>query len=259
MRGFAQDQPTEEVGYQNVVEDFDYFDTVLVYPDLAELSNQPPGWFAGFPALANVNQMSFFDVRNRANTDLAFCNVETRDMTPFAMEIDHIGVQFWSPANKILSYAGTSEDFLDGFQASFWENDLPRHCGVKLRVQQDEKLKTTAFMVPSGHGPVVGGFGTLGLQGQGVHAVSVGIAGQSSGASRLSNQWPFPSPIQIPRRAALSVVVEFNEYARQVLGAYSALGGRYHFAVDDYVYMPYGVTVSISGKRFVQQRGALHV
>lgn len=260
-----------EPTFTNVREDFDYYDSVLVYHDMAELSQQPPGWFATFGAFAAASRLNFFDVRNRANCDLAYCNVETRDMTAYAMLIDAISVSFWSPSNKMLRFAvgdGTTP-FWDGFQAAFWELDLPRHCSVILKVQQDERLKTTSFMCPSGGGPVAGGFGIVNEYvdfGANLHQASQRFptpCGMSQGNPHITNQWPFPEPLQIPRRANLSVSIELNEYAKTVVSQYAPQACGYLFPAlgeldDVWRPMPFGITVAISGKRLVQQRGQLH-
>lgn len=247
--------------FQNVEEDFDYYDSIVVYHDLAELTQQTPGWFNSLPAVAGPGNLNFFDVRNKANTDLAYCNVETRDMTAFAMRIQKMAVQFWAPSNKFLRWLSENagaQAFYDAYAATFWCTDLPRHCSVTLRVQQDERLKTTSMMVPSGYGPTLGASGQLGLHGQGVHSVGVNHFVSSNGQAHLQNQWPFPEAIEVPRRAQLSVQLNINEYGRQALAALPALGGHYLMAVDDLIHMPFGITVSISGKRYVQQRGELH-
>lgn len=273
--GPTEDEAIEPVAnapmFTNVKEDFDYYDSVVVYHDLSYLSQVPPGWFTTFQALAAASRLNFFDVRNRANTDLAYCNVETRDMTAYAMLIDSISVSFWSPANKMLKFAigsGTS-NFYDAFQTAFWDNDLPRHCSLVLRVQQDERLKTTCMMAPSGAGPVAGGFGIINEYTDHLGALHVASTrypspcGFTQGEPHITNQWPFPEPLQIPRRAALSVSIELNEYARTVIAAYAPQACGYQFPQlqeleNLFRVMPFGITVAISGKRLVQQRGQLH-
>ena len=260
-----------EPTFTNVREDFDYFDSVVIYHEMSDLSQIPPGWFTNFQNFAAANRLNFFDVRNRANTDLAFCNVETRDMTAYAMLIDAISVSFWSPANKMLRFAagaGTTP-FYDAFQAAWWDNDLPRHCSLVLRVQQDERLKTTCMMAPAGGGPVAGGFGIVNAVTnfgdqlmQSSHAYPT-PCGMEQGAPHITNQWPFPEPLQIPRRANLSVSIELNEYAKTVIAAYAPQACGYLFPwegelPDVWRPMPFGITVAISGKRLVQQRGQLH-
>lgn len=247
-------------GFTNVKEDFDYYDSVLVYWGLDDLSLRTPGWFSNFQQIGAANAVSFFDVRNLGNTDLAFCNVETRDMTAFPMHIEKIGVSFWSPANKMLYYTGTLP-FSDAFQASWWDNDLPRHAALRFKVQQDEKLKTTAMMVPFGAGNVVGGYGMLSEILPSTSQAPV-CAGFNQGVPVLRNEWQFPIPIQVPRRAALKCSVEINEYARTILSAFATGAPQYKIQVATELSplptLPFGITVSISGKREVQQRGALH-
>lgn len=250
----------EAMEFKNVREDFVLYDTVAVYPLLSQLSIVPPGWFASFAALSNANNLSFFDIRNRANCDLAYCNQDTRDQTAFAMEIEAIGVSFWGPGVASVVNPGQPFAIWTANKLPFWEGDLPQHCSLKLRVQQDEKLKLNALMAPAGVGPTGGGFGNMGGVGS---MTGTALSAASQGVAHLTNQWMFPEPLRIPRRASIGVQIELAEYARQVVRTWSDLGEyQWVISVDPGITqsarLMWGITVAMSGKRLVQQRGELH-
>lgn len=246
----------------NVEEDFDIYDSMVVYWDLAQLSSVPQGWFSNFQQLSATNRIAFFDMRNKANTDLAFNNQDTRDMSAFAMEIESIGVAFWGPGNENLFHIGTGANFCENTMAAFWKNDLNRHCSLTLRIQNDERLKIASLMTPPGSGPVGGGYGQLALKSLPDMSANPAIGAFTAGVPKLPNQWQFPDALAVPRRASLGVSIEINEYARTMLGRMPAQAPLY--ATQEWEEgqakptMPFGITVHMSGKRFVQQRGALH-
>ena len=250
----------------NVKEDFTLFDSIMVYKDLADLGNHPPGWFTSFAAMSNANTISFFDMRNMGSCDRAYCNQDTRDQTAFAMLIEQIGVRFWGPG---LQFQATSPD---GFgltidqiaELAWWEGELAQHTSVRFRVNQDEKLKAPAIMLPPGCGPVGSGYGNMGAIGAGGSTRHSPYQNVSQGVAHVKDMWPFPMVIEIPRRASISVQLELAEYAKQVLRTMPG-PGYYAFPTPDSTAAPtnffgcaYGISVTIKGKRLVQQRGQLH-
>lgn len=258
---YGQQEEMMSPEFQNVEEDFELYDTVGVYRDLNELGNIPPGWFTTFSALSNANALSFFDMRNRANTDLAYNNQDTRDQTAFALKIKGISVAFWAATCAPLRMQGSAvPDQVNRFMNPFWELDLPQHASLIFRIQQDEKLKINALMAPSGSGPVGGGYGQFSALGASGSPLP-GITANSQGITHRQNQWQFPTILGIPRRASIGVRIELSEWARNILRtefgpfSYVFVNGE---AEADFVNVMFGITVTLTGKRLVQQRGELH-
>lgn len=261
----------QSMGYQNVPEALTLCDTMLVTGQALSLKWHD-GYFPSFQLAGQANSWPFFNVRNR-NHGLAYNNQDTRDTLAYAFEIYSIGVDFWSPAviQQCLYNAGNGAPagmFVQQNMSAIWTCDLPRHASVKFNVNQDEKLNATCCMVPSGMGPVGGGagqgdFGLLTAP-PSTEALHPMYAALTQGQSEITCRFKFPNPIQVPRRASISAVVTLSEYGRQLL---QAVDGPYSIKLLDkedpdrtaiYKWSCFGVTLSLQGKRLIQQRGAYH-
>jgi hypothetical protein len=257
----AQIAQKQMQGFANVPEALTLYDTVLVTQHILKWHD---GWFTSFLAAGQANSFPFLNVRNR-NHHLAYNNQDTRDQMPYAMEVYSIGVDFWGPSQAEIESGGEFGMIYQQNHASIWMVDLPRHASIKFNVNQDEKLNAQCCMVPSGMGPVGGGVG------QGVMAYAEGFTGgtpnpmlgmTTMGMADITCRFKFPNPIQIPRRASISAVVTLSEYGRQLL---QSLVGPWQYVFKDwesgrelFKWMAYGITVSLQGKRLVQQRGQYH-
>lgn len=250
----------------NVLEPQTLYDTVLVsgYVNSMKFAD---GWYATFAALGAANEIPFYNVRNR-NHHLAYNNQDTRDQMSYGMKIYSIGVSFFAPqiATQFHDVEGVAS-YAEEIHSAVWEADLPQHAAMVLRINQDDRLKIMTCMSPSGYGPTGGGMGhgdpTVATFEETTNpAIMKGMT--TMGAAELNNQWPFPNPLDVPRRASLSVVIKFSEYARQELQ--TMVGPlRYVFApaagggqMDETLYCCFGIQVSMKVKRYVQQRGAYH-
>ena len=244
----------------NVGEDFDLYDTVAITGDLPNLQPQPPGWAATFAALGAMNSHHFFDIRNTSVCDKAYNNQDTRDQTPYAYLLNRISCTFFAP-----QVATQAQTLVAGWQEPWhtptWLAEMPQHASINLKVNQDEYLNANCLMVNSGNGPVGGGWGqrfvTVPMPGGGSEASA--FSAMSQGVARLGNAWTYPIPLGIPRRAALSVVITFSEWARAKL---QSLTGPYNYSFFDVgesslALFPvmFGIRVSLHGMRLVQQRG----
>lgn len=255
-------------GFMNVPEALTLYDSVLVGSRIPVLKFKD-GWFNTFAAAGASNSFPFLNVRNR-NHHLAYCNQDTRDQLPYAMEIYSIGIDFWPPyvqsQYQIVVPDGSNALIAYNNHSALWQNELPRHANIKFFVNQDEILNQQVCMAPSGMGPVGGGVG----QGQsqaanflnGNYTATPMLSMGSMGEASITNRWPFPNPIQVPRRASISAVVSLSEYGRQLL---LNLPGPYNYILQDMLgpstltkSCTYGITVSLTGKRLVQQRGRYH-
>ena len=261
-------------GYQNVPEALTLCDTILIC-GYAKSLKWHDGYFGTFALAGQANSWPFFNVRNR-NHGLAYNNQDTRDTLAYAFEIYSIGVDFWAPAviqqQQYFAPNGSAEAMLSYQNMSaLWICDLPRHASIKFNVNQDEKLNATCCMVPPGMGPVGGGAGQGDFAtlipppfGGAPEVLSPMYAALTQGTPEITSRFKFPNPIQIPRRASITAVITLSEYGRQLL---QTMTGPWYYKLLDksepattaaYKWAAFGVTVSLQGKRLIQQRGAYH-
>jgi len=221
------------------------------------------GWYTTFAALGAANEVPFFNVRNR-NHHLAYNNQDTRDQTAYGMKVYSMGVSFWGPqiATQFTDIEG-GIGYAEEIHTAEWEADLPQHAAAILRVNQDDRLKIQCCMAPPGYGPSGGGMGhgdpNVAIFEETTNPATMkGMTGM--GVPDIDNQWPFPEPIDVPRRASLSVVIKFSEYGRQMLQTMSG-PHRLYFQPDpaspisEAPYCCFGIQVALKVKRYVQQRG----
>jgi hypothetical protein len=241
----------------NVEETFPLFDTVGVTGYLDTIQPTPPGWFPTFAAMGAANEISFFNVRNKATCGRAYNNQETRDQTAWGYLLRAIGVQFFAPPSAIQI---DDDSYQEGLHSPIWEADLPIHSSLTLQINQDDYLKINSQMVGAGVGPTFGGYGQYGTLS--VSGTGVAQGAQTIGEPMLRNMWHFPDPIGIPRRAAISARIKFSEYARQLLQALTGPHSHQFYtpAFAGTVLIPafFGIRVILVGQRLVQQRGELH-
>lgn len=253
------------IDYSNVRENWPLFDTVLI--GLNQRSAQDTqGWFTTLAAAGASNQHYFFNQRTRAD-GLAYCNLDTRDQMPYAFIIKSAGVRFFA------SYQTENPDIAAG-DANWWlENevphiflaDLPDHCSFRMQIQQDDVLKSCVPLVPAGYGPVGGGYGQTSPQSQFVVAADKSYSAITQSTAHVTNRWKFPTRIKVPRNAALTVELQFSQYARTLLqsmvkqNTQDLITGNGHAEnIDHDSKTFYGIQVSLIGQRLVQQRGAYH-
>lgn len=251
-------------GFQNVAESWTLHDTILV-TGYANQLDWRDGYFASFNLAGQAVNFPFFNVRN-SNHHIAYNNQEVRDSMAYAFEAWSLGVDFWAPQLQ-TQFSGSPVDTVYSQVCAAWQCDVPRHASITFRVNQDERLKTQCCIASPGMGPVGGGVA------QGVQANVLYGTGQainpikgltSMGEASITNRWKFPNPIRIPRRASIGAVVELSEYGRQML---QAMPGPYSMRfwdttepdhVEILKWVCFGITVSLTGKRLVQERGRYH-
>lgn len=242
---------------ENVAENWTYYDTVLIGQNLAGLSFND-GWHPNYLALGLQADVPFFNVRNK-NHGLPYNNQDTRDALPFAFRIFTIGVRFWAPSCANYPSDGIGEQQTPSV---LFATELAKHCSVTLQTNQDDRLKSTVQLTPPGYGLVGGGVGQGDMEGLSASFNAVTTT-DSGGVPILTNKWGFYNPLEIPRRANLSVVLKFNDYGKNLLQAMPgplftqlrdvAADGSYYDAAAIS-----GMQVVLGGQRLVQQRGQYH-
>lgn len=255
----AHKRQTVSTNVKNVAENWTLYDTTLIGEGLSSLAFND-GWLASYAALGLQAEVPFFNVRNK-NVGLPYNNQDTRDALSWGFRIFTVGVRFFAPAVSVYSVdAPITGD--QALPANLFETELAKHCAVTVQTNQDERLKTHALLTPPGYGPVGGGFG----QGD-VQTVNSGMnvltQTQGQGTSLLTNKWGFSKPLEVPRRANISVTLKFNDYAKNLLQAmpgpnFTPL--RLVGAGDTWYSAPAiaGIQVVLGGQRLVQQRGQYH-
>lgn len=259
---------TAQRATENVRENWMIYDTVMI---TAERDESVAGWFNNWAAAGAANSWSFFNVRNR-NVGIPYNNQDVRDQMPFAMRIHSIGVSFWAASMTTFQVwnAGYDDFAYDDVVNHIFANDIPRHCGFTLKIQQDERLKITVPMVPAGYGPHGDGWGRGSVAYNGAPGVApisvlpdVALNVQSSSSPHMAHRWAFPNPLEVPRRASLSVDIQATEYAKQLLQAMPPstfmVAGAEDETTGTMIHDLAGIQVSIMGDRLVQQRGQYHV
>ncbi len=259
-----------EQNYRNVRESWTLHDTVLIAPILPNENN---GWFQSFANMALQNDIPFFNVRNRI-VGLQWNNQDARDVMPYGYYLESIGVRFFCPSMKTIREYNDAIpiplqiiDVSDDISAHIFCVDLPRHCTGVFQVQQDERLKAAAIMLPSGQGYSGDGYG----QGAPIASSAPPVMGTPGhydsmvqGVPQNQCRWIWPEPIEIPRRATISFKLQYNEYAKAVLTQLNAwFCEGWKSSVDPEANATFkivaGIQVTLRGQRLAQQRGELHI
>jgi hypothetical protein len=247
--------------FYNVAEKYTLYDTIAIVGNLTSLAKQPPGWFSTFAAFgAGVNH-SFFNVRNRGNCEPAYCNMDARDQLSFAFQLQSIGCAFWGSTWATPNDQGEITQRAP-IQGALWRCEIPINSSLTLRVQQDEKLKCGALMANAGYGPTGGGYANYMNDDPSIALpYAPNYMAQTQGVPEPKACLPLPNEINMPRRASIEVKLSLTEYARQLLqwlnGPGEALIYNQSLALVGRDIMM-GITVTLNGRRLVQQRGALH-
>jgi hypothetical protein len=237
---------------ENVTESWVLYDTVIVAPNLSTYWTYRDGYFGTFAAMGAASGIPFFNVRNR-NHGLAYNNQDTRDQLPYAMHIYSIGVSFFAPSTSTFLNSNGQQRY----SHDVWETELPKHTSLTLKTNQDDRLKLNCLMAPPGYGVIVSGAAQGDIE-TAYAEPPISKLSFTQGEPLLTNKWGFKKPLQVPRRASLSVNIGLSEYARNMLGVmpgpypqrllgtgamWSNLGGAF------------GIQVTLGGVREVQQRG----
>lgn len=260
----------EQKSFLNVAEPWILYDTLRVCS--IDKDNTKVGWFDTFAAMASKESHSFYKLRTESNVGLAYTNLQATDSLDYRLDVYSFGVSFFAPieeTGQITSLEGipryTEHDL--GLHGPLWCVDLPRHCGIQLKVQQDIIFEGACYLAPPGYGPLFGGMSTIGPARPPLEPTPPNMLGAATqGVPTISNRWRFPRPIQIPRTGNIEAILWLSDYARYVLGK---LVGPWSYTIQapmgsppPYAYnfpAACGVQVSMLGKRWVQQRGQYHV
>jgi hypothetical protein len=253
--------------YANVAESAPLYDTVVICKTMYGKESSIGGWFTTFAGFSANEKHTFFKNRTEGSSHLAYCNMQSADNVDFVFKCFSFGVRFFAPVNPdainytILSPVQYMENIVP-----FWLWDLPKHCGIDLRVQQDVIIENSCLATPSGYGPRSGGGAQpatdtrLGNCNQIPWKAISGTIGEPA----IDNRFALPNPIEIPRNTPIEANIYVSEYGRYVLRQLAGpestvmLTGQQAAGpgLNDYLSLPnrYGIQVSLYGYREVQQR-----
>lgn len=242
------------VPFLNAIEAWAIYDTIQIRSDATEKEG-----FASYAALGAAPIWPFFTIR-KSDIGIAYTNRDSNEAIEFAYEAYSMGVRFVAPEG-IMEVEGTAGAGQNNMLIhAIFSRMIAEHVGLRLKVEQDDKLIHTCTMAPDGFGPATPSIMTA--PALAVAAAQLGITSQSNtnGDPHISGRWKFPAPIEIPRGAVMSVKLEPSNYCRELLQAMVGPSSYLFWPTDAEVEKPSCalIRVDLIGKRGVQQRNALH-
>jgi hypothetical protein len=254
--------------FANVVEAWALYDTIAISPTLYG-SEKNAGWFNDFVTFGQQETHSFFKTRTEGLVGLPYTNQQSSDSMDFAFIAHSIGLAIWAPVPNIEGEPGQPEGGAgtladpDALIGHWFAADMPRHMGVSFKIQQDIRIELPALHCPPGYGVSGGGTAFPGITSVAYGDIPYMSASACQGVPLLSNRYPLPYKIGIPRTSTIEGIIHLSEYARYVLTA--VLGPRsFQFNSDSgvapYTFFQkrYMIQLSLIGERLVQQRGQYH-
>jgi len=262
--------------FMNVKEAWSVYDTILVCSNFYGQETSVNGWFTSFALFGSTQEHRFFKTRTEATANLAYCNQQSSDAMEYPFIAFTMGVTFFAPTPNI---AGTQnprggenaiENFDPGF-AHFWTYDLPRHCSISFKTNQDVRAEVNCYGAPPGYGPMGSGC-AFELSEQVLapppieplfkqHA-QMNFYG-TQGVPILQNRFKFPEPIEIAKNSVIEGILNLSEYAINIL---TSVNGPVSYAFQNataagQTFFPqrFGVQFSLFGYREIQQRGQYHI
>jgi hypothetical protein len=252
----------------NVVEAWPLYDSIVICPTLYGNEFQA-GWFTSLAAFGAQETHSFWKQRTEGLVGLPYTNQQSADSMDFAFVAHSVGLAIFTPTPNIEGIAEPADgnagalDLPDALISHWFAADLPRHMAVQLKVQQDIRVELTALQAAPGYGVCGGGAAFPGIAAADHGDIPYISTTVSQGVPILSNRFPLPHKIGIPRTATIEGILHLSEYARHVLTG--VLGPQNYQmntidGVKPYTYFPkrYIIQMSLFGERMVQQRGQYH-
>lgn len=217
-----------------------------------------PAGYPSYRALAALEEIPFFTIRNRTEVGLAYTNKDSKDNLPFALRIKDIGIRFkaFPPYHTLPETEGvvTPLDTAEFNAARLFESEIPFHCGFVLKIREDERLAHTVEMAPPGTGT----FGyTAGASPERIQSFNMGWPS-------LGNRFTFRDEIDVPRNCVVGVTLKLSPYAKQLLANMPGPAADLQLCntadPPTEVLLPRLslIRVTLNGAREVQQRGELH-
>ncbi len=270
MRQYEKEVFDEFKEFANVVEAWALYDTIAISPTLYGSESQA-GWFTSLATFGQQETHSFFKARTEGMVGLPYTNQQSSDTMDFAFIAHSIGLAVWAPIPN-LAGVGTDIDGQtgvlqnpDGLIGHWFQADMPRHMGLQFKIQQDIRIELPSLHCPPGYGIAGGGAAFPGIPAAvpAFGAVPYMSAAACQGVPLLSNRYPLPYKIGIPRTSTIEGIIHLSEYARYVLTGVAGPRNMQFNSDDgtpDFTYFQerYMVQISLIGERLVQQRAQYH-
>lgn len=256
----------------NVKEAWALYDTIVVCSTFFGNETSVQGWFNNFVTFGQQPQHSFFKSRTLAQAGQQYCNQMNADTMDFAFVADSIGLAIIGPSPGVEGQAsdpdgaGGDLTFPDNQVGHWFQTDMVNHLGFEFKVQQDVRAEMTAMHMPPGYGSVSSGVAyqfSDPLLGPVFGNIPYAHNTVCQGVPILSNRFPLPDPIGIPRTGTIEGILHISPIAQTILQ--NITGPRnYQFNSADglapYTFFPrrYSIQFSLIGTRMVQQRAQYH-
>lgn len=258
--------------FANVAEAWCIYDTIVIDSAMYGNESNIKGWYNTLSAFGTDQEHRFFKERTEGSAGLAYCNQQSADQMDFAFKCHSIGIHVSAPAPNVEGVLNQADGtvgavrYPDALVGHWFAADLPRHAAIQFKVHQDIIAEMPLIQCAPGYGAT--GSGTAFQRGDTLGGTVYGdIPFMSNavcqGVPILSNRFPLPEPIGIPRTAPIEGILTLSDYARTTLT--NILGPRhYQFNSDTgdvpYTFFPkrYSIQFSLMGERLVQQRGQYH-
>lgn len=257
----------------NVGEPWMIYDTMIVANEFLGGEENTPGYFTSFVAFSQQERHVFFKLRNEGMVGAAYNDQQSPDTMDYAYEAMSLGVAFFAPGTRRLGVCDARQgaaQLNDWYSAQWWECELPSHCGIQFKVEQDIVGEGPALDFPPGYGPTGGG-GALELDNaeapngdDRTNTSSYANYSATQGMPFFKCRHMFKEPIGIPRTATLEGILHVSDIARAF---WSTAGGPFGYMIptevaanNQYNNYParFGIQFSLHGVRYVQQRGNYH-
>jgi len=270
MKAYEQEVFADFKKYANVVEAWAIYDSIIISPTFLGGEQNVGGWFTNFNAFGQQDQHSFFKTRTEGIAGSAYCNLQSADSMDYAFIADSIGLAVMSPAPNTEGRGsepdGVAGDLYDedDLISHWWAAEMPNHMGLQLKIQQDIRAEVQCMHCPPGYGAIGGGT-AFNHEGQApVHGdIPYMTNAVVQGVPVLSNRYPLPQPIGIPRTATIEGILHLSEFVRELM---QNVTGPQEYQFNSLTGLPpytfyqrrYSIQMSLFGQRLVQQRAQYH-
>lgn len=266
MREYEKQVFADFQKYANVVETWPLYDSIVICEQLYGSEASVPGWYTTFVGFGARETHNFFKNRTDGTAGETYTNHKNSDSMDFAYKIHSIGLEITGPPSfdaiqPVDGGAMTNQDFIT---PQWWRVDFPRMCAIQLKVQQDVRVELPAMACPPGYGSVGGGYGGQYLNALGAFGELPYMTGHATqGVPLLSNRYPLPEPIGVPRTGSVEGILHISEWARTVLQGitgphYTVLNSDDGAEPWNFMWSRYVIRFSLFGERLVQQRAQYH-
>lgn len=265
--------------FKNVAEPWVLYDSLVICPSdgMKGSEQNTTGFYTTYSTFGQQQKHTFFKSRTEGMVGLEYTNMQSADSMDFAMEVYSIGLAFVAPGVRVQGEISAGDiTSIDAGVNHWFDTELPRHCSISLKINQDILCELPAMQCSPGYGMTGGGASfahnayQLGVDSNYLPVMNFTC---TQGAPYIKNRFQFtkrdeqtgeivPNPIKIPRTASVEMILELSDTAMAQLQSFN---GPYNYISNNsngsaIVAYPQRsiVQASMAGKRLVQQRAQYH-